>query len=172
MIILIYAGAALIAYFFVVFILLRLIVPFMGFRDFDMPQKLPQEIQSEIKDLEARAKTKKEYLELVYGFVTSRWHAGRIETLSHAPLAFRTDLIKIWHPGYGHCNTQNHITGVLLAGSKWFDSKDIKLKHVFFNFFIHQYLQIKLEGGEWMDVDPAGASIRGMPLGAHIQFFG
>lgn len=168
-----YVLVAIIAvYFSLVFVVLRLIVPFMGFGRFTMPQRIPQNIQDAIKELEATSQNPKEYLRAAYNLVVSKWHAARFATVLHVSSAFRTDLDTLWNsPGFAHCHTQNYILFVLLAGSKYFKELDVKPKVVFFNFFIHQYLQVKVEN-QIINVDPAGASIRGKPLGEHIKWFG
>lgn len=156
-----------------VFVLTRMITPFLGFGEFKLPEEIPQKIKEKITELESASATPEEYLKFSYDFITSRWHAGRLATLRFAPLAFRSDISKIWdEPGYAHCNTQNYLLFVLLAGSKFFKQTDIKTQYIFFNFFIHQYLRVNISSSKWLDVDPAGASIRGMPLGTHISWFG
>jgi hypothetical protein len=159
-------------YIFLVFIGIRLIVPFMGFGKFTLPEKTPQIILQKVQELDSSAHSQEEYLQGVYDFVTSRWHAGRLNTILYAPLAFRTNLETIWNqPGYAHCNTQNYLLFILLANSRYFEAGDIKPRCVFFNFFIHQYLQIRVNNS-FIDADPAGASIRGAKLGTKIEFFG
>lgn len=168
-----YVVVGLIAfYFLLIFFILRLVTPFMGFGRFSLPHHLPQEVIDAIAELERNAETPEAYLTSAYNFVVSRWHAGRFATVRYAPLAFRTDISAIWHqPGYAHCNTQNYILFLLLAGSSFFKPTDIRPTCVFFNFFIHQYLQVTVPSGQ-IAVDPAGASIRGIPLGGRIEFFG
>ncbi|OGE74410.1 MAG: hypothetical protein A3I07_00645 [Candidatus Doudnabacteria bacterium RIFCSPLOWO2_02_FULL_42_9] len=159
-------------YSFIVFILLRLVTPYTGFGKLPKPKQIPHEIIVKISELETASSNSQEYLQKIYDFVTSRWHAGRFTTIFYAPLAFRTNLMKIWKsPGFAQCNTQNYIVFVMLTNSKFFKPEDIKLRTVFFNFFLHQYLKVKV-GNEWINVDPAGASIRGKPLGAYISIFG
>ncbi len=159
-------------YFFLVFVGLRLVVPFMGFGRFRLPHEIPQEIKNKIVALENSAADQSQYLEAAYNLVISKWHAGRMNTVLLAPLAFRTNLLKIWNaPGFAHCNTQNYMLFVLLAGSKYFTDTDVLPRCVMFNLFIHQYLKVKV-GERIVDVDPAGASIRGLPLGTHIEWFG
>ena len=60
---------------------------------------------------------------------------------------------------------------VMLANSKFFKEDDIRFKYIFLNFVPHQYLQVKV-GEKWIDFDPAGAGIRGKPLGTHQSFLG
>lgn len=159
-------------YFFLVFVVLRLLVPFLGFGRFMMPENLPEEIKNAVQELEGRSLSQEDYLKSAYDLVIARWHAGRMVTIFKARSAFRKNLSTIWNsPGYAHCNTQNYILFVLLAGSRFFQAKDIEPRCVFFNFFIHQYLRVRING-EIVAADPAGASIRGKTLGEHIEFFG
>jgi hypothetical protein len=155
-----------------VFVVLRMAVPFMGFGRLKMPAELPKEVQDKIAELESTSAGQNFYLQAAYVFVTGRWHAGRLATVFYAPLAFRKNISEIWQSSeYAHCNTQNYLLFLLLTGSKFFKPEDIKIKTVFFNFFIHQYLSVKTEKG-WVSVDPAGASIHGKKLGEYISFFG
>lgn len=161
-----------VVYFFIVFVVLRFITPFMGFRKPLLPEDVPEEIKKKVLDLKTVSFNKREYLEAAYDFVTTYWHAGRMDTVKYAVLAFRSNLKKIWNsPGYAHCNTQNYMLFILLVESKFFKPEDVTFHCVFFNFFIHQYLKVKI-GNEWIVVDPGGASIRGMPLGKRIAWFG
>jgi hypothetical protein len=69
----------------------------------------------------------------------------------------------------------------MLVNSKYFSAKggsasggkarDVRVRHVFVNFFIHQYLQVNI-AGRWIEVDPAGTGIRGKPMGSHLVWFG
>lgn len=161
------------AYFFIIFVVIRLVFPFMGFSGkLSMPQQIPPEVQAKIRELENASATPEQYLKSAYDYVASTWHAGRFTTIFMASMAFRKDLSKLWDsPGFAHCNTQNYILFVLLADSKFFEADDVRTRTVFFNVFIHQYLEVKLDG-KWIDVDPAGASIHGKPFGEHIEWFG
>lgn len=160
------------AYFFLVFVGTRLVIPYYGFKQFSLPKEIPAEIKNKITELELQNPSAEGYLRAAYSFVISRWYAGRGDTVYRAPLAFRKNLLQIWQsPGYAHCHTQDYVLFVLLAGSKFFKPEDIQTRYVFFNFFTHQYIKVRV-GEKCVDVDPAGASIRGMPLGKHIAWFG
>ncbi|HVY67994.1 MAG TPA: hypothetical protein VHA30_03835 [Patescibacteria group bacterium] len=144
----------------------------MGFFKPKLPREIPEEIRTAIAEMEDKASGGSQYLAAAYAFVGNRWRSGRMNTVFYFPLAFRRDLLKIWRrPGYAHCNTQNYLLFVLLAGSRFFRPEDVRFRCVFFNMFIHQYLQVRVDGA-WVDADPAGATIRGAPLGSHISFFG
>lgn len=166
------AAIVVTTYFLIVFVILRLITPFMGFWKPSLPKEMPEEIKKKVSELKTVSFNKQEYLKAAYNFVTKYWHAGRMDTVKYAPLAFRRNLKAILSsPGYAHCNTQNYILFLLLVESKFFKPEDITFHVVFFNFFIHQYLKVRVDG-KWINVDPAGASIRGMPLGKRIALWG
>ncbi len=167
-----YLLVGILSYFFLIFLVLRLTAPFMGFRAWGKPTHVPANITQVVQSLEQNHPTQKEYLLAAYTLVAERYWAGRMQTVWYAPLAFRTNLEEIWNaPGYAHCNTQNYLLFTLLTTSSLFRPEDIQMKTVFFNFFIHQHLRVKI-GAEWISADPAGATIRKLPLGAHIQWFG
>lgn len=159
-------------YVFLVFVALRLVVPFMGFRRWTSPAHIPPSITAEAQRLVTQHPDASSFLLAAYGCISKRWWAGRLQTVRYAPLAFRTNMEQVWNtPGYAHCNTQNYLLYLLLLASKLFSATDIRTRTVFFNFFIHQYLQVRVNG-QWVDADPAGAAIRGLPLGTHISVFG
>jgi hypothetical protein len=169
---LIFIALIVLVYVVVVFVGIRLFVPYMGFGRFRLPESLSQEVLQTIRELENKSIDGQAYLAAAYNFVATRWHAGRMNVIFKAPLAFRTNLQKLWNsPGFAHCNTQNYILFLLLAGSKFFTEEDVQPRCVMFNFFIHQYLRVRV-ADRWVDADPAGASIRGKPLGEHIEWFG
>lgn len=160
------------AYFFLVFVALRLVAPFMGFRGYRPPTDLPTEVRQKITELEQQSTDQKSYLEVVYKSVLGRWQHSRFQAAIQLPKLFKKDLSEIWHcQGFIYCHTINFIVYTLLANSKFFKAEDVKIRHVFLNFVPHQYLQVRV-GGQWIDVDPAGAGIRGFGLGRHASFFG
>jgi hypothetical protein len=160
------------AYFFLVFFVLRLVAPFMGFKQYQPPKDLPVEAKQTIAELENGSADSKAYLKAAYDFTQSRWHATRGEALTQLVKLFREDFVSLWRqPGYAHCTTQNFILHTLLANSKFFKPQDIIVRHVFLNFVPHQYLRVRV-GEQWVDVDPAAGSALGIPFGRHGSFFG
>ena len=158
-------------YFFAVFGLSRFLIPFMGFKKYSPPRDIPEEIKETIKELKNRSVDQRSFLEATYNFVQERWQAERLKTISHFPLIFRTNIAEIWQrPGYAHCNTINFILFTLLVNSRYFTEDDIRIKHIFFNMVIHQYLRVRV-GGEWLDVDPSTKYLR-LPIGQHSRWFG
>lgn len=148
----------------------------MGWGGLRPPRSVPDEIKAAIVDLELRGHDQLSYLEVVYELVLDKnrhqWRHSRFQAALRLPRAFVTDLSEIWETkDFIYCTAMNYLVAVLLVNSKYFKAEDIRVRHVFVNFFIHQYLQVNV-GGKWVDVDPAGTGIRGKPLGTHLAGFG
>jgi len=164
------------AYFFVVFVLLRLVAPFMGFKQYRPPKDLPKDVRQTIVELENKSADQESYLRAVYDLVLDKtlhqWKHTRFKAAVRIPRVWVKDLAEIWETkDFVYCTAINFVIYTMLADSKFFTADDVKVRYVFVNFIIHQYLQVKV-GDEWLDVDPAGAGIRGRPLGAHLSWFG
>lgn len=154
-------------YFFLAFFVLRLIAPFMGFRQYRPPADLPPEVRQAIAELENKSHDQMSYLRAAHDFVIGKFTGGRMDAVRYFPKIFRKDLGKIWDAGgYAHCTTKNFVLYALLANSKYFTAGDVKVRHTFLNFVPHQYLKVKVSG-RWLDADPAAASIGSYPLGKH-----
>lgn len=164
------------AYFFTMFVLLRFLAPFMGFKQYQSKIQVTPEIRNTISELENKFGGQKVYLQAVYNLVLDKtlyqWKHTRFKAAVRLRRLFLKDLKEIWNTqDFVYCNGINFVTYALLVNSKFFTTKDVKVRHVFLNFVLHQYLQVKV-GSEWVDVDPAGAGIRGFGLGHHASFFG
>lgn len=163
-------------YLVLIFVALRFIAPLFRAKDFVLPKIMPEEIKATILDLESASKDQLTYLEAAYALVMEKnkyqWQHTRFQAALKLPRLFVKDASEIWSTKkFIYCTAINYILFVLLAGSKFFKREDVRIKHVFLNFVIHQYLQVKVSG-KWLDVDPAGAGVRGKPLGQHQAWFG
>ncbi|MCL5008881.1 MAG: hypothetical protein M1400_00890 [Patescibacteria group bacterium] len=168
--------AIIAGYFFIVFVLLRLVAPFMGFGGFKAPAAVPDEMQKAIKDLESKAASQQAYLQAVYDLVLEKtlhqWQHTRFKAGTRIYRMTVRDLKEIWSTQkFIYCGPINFAVFTLLVKSRYFTEQDIRVRHVFLNFVPHQYLQVRI-GEKWVDVDPAGAGIRNQPLGTHASFFG
>lgn len=163
-------------YFFVVFVVLRLVVPFMGFKQ-NMPKaELPLEMESKIAELENKSQNQMTFLQGVYDVVLNKtlhqWQHTRFKAAIYVPKLFVDSLTEIWQTnGFIYCNAINFVGFSMLVNSNFFTAKDIKVRYVFLNFVLHQYLQVKV-GESWIDFDPAGSGIRNGLLGTHAGLFG
>ena len=163
-------------YFVLVFVGLRLVVPFFDFKPLTVPQDLPGEISAAIAELENKSKDQKSYLQSVYDFVLDKtlyqWKHTRFKAGVRLDRLFVKDILEIWQTkDFVYCQGINYIAFVLLSKSKFFKPEDVRTRHVFVNFVIHQYLRVKV-ADVWIDFDPAGTGIRGKFLGTHLVFFG
>ena len=166
----------LIAYAFLVYVASRFAVPFMEWGGFRPAVEIPPEMQQVVTDLEGKAFDQHTYLQAVFDLVMEKnrrqWNHTRFQAAVRLPRAFVTDLSEIWNTqDFIYCTGINYLAAALLSNSKYFRPQDIKVRHVFVNFFIHQYLQVRV-GEKWVDFDPAGTGIRGSPLGTHLAWFG
>ena len=168
--------AILSGYFLLVFVGFRLVVPFMGFKQYSPPTNLPQEVRETILELENKSTDQMSYLKAVYNLIMQKnnqqWHHGRFKAATHLHRLFVKNLQEIWQTKkFIYCTGINFVIYTMLVNSKFFKVSDIKVKHCFANMILHQYLQVKI-GDKWIDVDPAGTGIRGKPLGTHLAGFG
>jgi len=167
--------AVVAGYFFVVFFLFRLVVPFMGFAGFS-PEALPEDMKAVARELESKSSGPREYAEAVYLVILDKtkkqWDHRRFKAGTYLHRLFVKDADKMWKTDkFLYCQAINYLSFLLLINSRFFKPSDIRAKVVFLNFVPHQYLQVKVEGG-WVDMDPAGSGIRNRPLGTHASFFG
>jgi len=153
------------------FAVLRLAVPFMGFWMYRIPDQIPDDYRRLINEWEMESAGAEEFLKKSYDFSVTYWKPEKFQTVSQFARIFRRDLQGIWDArGYLHCNTMNYVLACLLANSKFFTQDDIRIRHTVLNWVQHQYLQIRVNG-KWMDVDPAGSYVRGLPMGQRAGLF-
>lgn len=163
-------------YFFIVFVVLRLVVPFMGFGKYEPQTFVTDEIKNQIVELENLSHDQLSYLQAVYNFILEKnrkqWKHTRGQAAIRLPRLFVKDLTEIWQTtDFVYCTAINFVIYSLLINSIFFQIEDIRAQHVFVNMVIHQYLQVRVNG-KWIDIDPAGTGIRGKPLGYHLSIFG
>jgi hypothetical protein len=158
----------IILYVFVVWILLRLIVPHLGFSREPIPESIPQELKEMIDLYHQSSKDNFEFLQQAYKYVTSKYTGSRGKTIFQFWRAFGDVYTK--SEGFLPCNGQNFLLRTFLVKSGRFSEKDIKIKTIPLNLFLHQYLQVKV-GERWIDVDP-WSHFLGVPMGKRSAFIG
>ena len=155
-------------YFFVVFVLSRLFIPYYGWIKEKIPDKLPPSWEGIVERLKQRSHSQEEYLTNAYHYITTRYKGGRFKTLLYLQLVYEDPFSH--EKGYIQCNVQNYLFRTLLVKGGLFDDRDIQVKTTILNFFTHQYLKVKV-GDKWVAVDPH-ESYKGVPLGKHSEWFG
>lgn len=159
-----------IAYVLVVFVLSRLVVPHLGFKEEKIEEPIPASLMDKINELKAKAKSHEDFLNLAYDYLGSRFRSERLNTFLKFNYLFKP-LNQVWQmEGYLPCTIINYLLKIFLVKSGWFMENDLRRRHVFVNFVPHQYLQVKINGN-WLDVD-VGEKQRGLPLGKHLKYFG
>lgn len=163
------------SYFIIVFVLSRFFIPHLGWRKEKLPEDIPAVWQSEIDNLKKRAASRQEFLSLAYDYLGQKYTYSappffrRFQVFPNFPTLF-TSLSGLYErKGFMHCTQLNLLLRLFLTKSGFFREEDIRIKHVFVNFFIHQYLQIKVDGA-WLDVDLFGYS-SGLKIGQSLKFF-
>lgn len=168
--------AVVAAYFFMVFVALRLVAPFYGFKVWDKVPELPKQMRQKIRELENQSPNQYEYLQAVYNLVLDKtlhqWKHTRFKAGTQLTRGLVSNLPELWNTDkFIYCTQINYLAFCLLAGSKFFKPADVREKVIFLNFVAHQYLQVRV-GEQWVDFDPAGIGIRGGGLGQHARIFG
>lgn len=156
------------AYFILVFVGIRLIVPYYGFGQSKVTEKIPKELLSEIKKISLISKNNLEFLKNSYDFLTRNYYGSKVELFTKWRYAF--DGIFTHKTGFIPCNVFNELLRVFLIKSGRFEDNDIRKRVTLLNFFIHQYLQVNIDG-KWIDVDMEYKNMD-VPFGKHASIFG
>ena len=86
----------IVLYILLVFVGLRLVVPFFGFRQYQPPTDLPPEIRQAIAQLENKSTDQMSYLREVYNLILDKtlhqWKHTRFKAARRLPRAFVSDL--------------------------------------------------------------------------------
>ena len=152
-------------YFFLIFFVSRFFIPHLGFRKDKLPNKIPKSMENEIRKLKHISHSKHELLTKTYDFLSNRYYGARMKTITCVGYLFR-DVDWTWeHPGFLPCTQHNFMLRIFLIKSGFFMEKDIKVRHAFYEFDIHQYPQVRLDG-KWVDVDLWGHFL-GKEIGQH-----
>ena len=155
-------------YILLVWIITRIIVPHLGFMKSAIPEKVPTEFEIIIQDINTQAKDNLDFLKKSYEYVTNQYHGSRTLTVLHFWYAFQNPILH--KPGFLPCTGQNFLLRVMLVKSGRFNYKEIEVKTIPLNLFIHQYLKVKV-GNDWIDVDPWSYFLR-KNLGQKSAFVG
>jgi len=157
-------------YFMTFFILSRLLIPNLGFKKSRIPKRIPKRMFLAIKKLKNKSRNKNEYLKNVYKYLTKRYYGKKRTVLKKPSLLFEVNLKKMWKKrGFIPCHSFCHMFRVFLVKSKLFRDREIKINHTFFNFNIHQYMEVKVRK-KWKKIDPWGHKI-GIKFGDYARMF-
>jgi hypothetical protein len=137
------------------------------FYKFPLPQRLPQNMQKEVKKL-SKLKTKKECINAIYLLILKKYRGARI--YGGLNFYFNNNIQKMWlDKDNQHCTNLNYIVRILLVKSGHFKEQDIILGYSFIAFSPHQYLKLKIGKGN-LSLDPWGWT-KGWKLGQYAHGF-
>ena len=160
---------AIAGWLFLSFFVARFFVPHLGFWKSKLPDRIPQSMADKINELKRKSKSSSDFLRLAHEFLGNKYHTERLNTIFKFYYVF-LDIDKVWEKsGFIHCTQSANMMRVFLAKSGLFREEDIKIKHTFASFTIHQYLQVKIDD-KWIDVDVGEKNV-GIPLGKHCRFW-
>jgi len=164
-----------ILYVFIVFVLSRLFIPHLGFSKDKLPAPIPVNWEKAINDLKNQSRSKDDFLQLAYDYIGRKYsYSGvpffrRFNIFIHWPSLFY-DLNDLYNAsGFMHCTQLNFLMRLFLVKSDFFPEEEMRLRHTFVNFFIHQYLEVKLDD-KWVAVDVFEYS-DGLKIGQHLKAF-
>ena len=137
----------------------------------EIPSNLPTDMELLAKRL-SNSIDRKDCLEKIYNLLGNKYRGYRIKTLIHSFDFFTDDLDSVWSKtGFLHCMTLNYLMRVLLIKSGFFTKEDVEQRWTtIWLFSPHQYLQVKIDKNEIINVDLWGKTY-GVPLGNYAHGF-
>lgn len=136
-----------------------------------IPNNLPVEMAKCIEEIKLVG-DKEQALKQAYSIITSRYKGQRLKTLIYFWKLATSNPHILWTSiDFLHCTNMNFLLRILLVKSGWFTDADIKPRWTLIWFFSpHQYLRVRLVGGNWINVDAWGAA-HGIGYGDYAHGF-
>lgn len=157
-----------VAYLVLVYVGLRLVVPFFGFRKAPLPVDIPAHLRETIARLDAEASDDLDFARRAHAYLSAKYTGSRIRTVTNFWRAFQ-DPTRITS-GFLPCTCQNQLLRILLVRSGRFTDDDVELCAVPLNLFVHQYVRLNV-AGKGIDIDPWSAFL-GVPFGKKCAYIG
>jgi hypothetical protein len=140
------------------------------FKKEPLPKELNKTFRAIIEHLNA-CENKEEALKEAFKITSTRFSSSRLKLIIRIKRIFIKDPERMWQKKFLYCFQVNYLLRMFLVKSKWFQDKDIKLKFSFVYYFIpHQYLRIKINDNQYMNVDPWGYDY-GVKFGDYLYGF-
>ncbi len=157
----------ILGYLFVMFVLTRLFVPYLGFWREPIPKTLPLGLLNVIRNLKSKNRSQERFAQAAYAFLAKKYFGSHILTVVRLDLVLSRNLVHMWaRSGYLPCNQQNWLLYIMLVRSGLFVPEDVHFRITITKVgFIHQYMQVMLNKN-WVSVDTWGSKY-GVPFGKH-----
>jgi len=135
-----------------------------------VPAVLPKGLELEVSSIKCR--TREDTLRAAYAVLTKKYRGYRLRTVTRLLELFDVDVAALWAKNrFLHCTNLNYLLEIMLLHSGKFSEADIRFRWTTVNFLSpHQYMQIKLDDGQWVDADLWGA-VYGIEFGSHAHGF-
>ncbi|MEI8230599.1 MAG: hypothetical protein WCG83_05720 [Candidatus Peregrinibacteria bacterium] len=119
-----------------------------------------------------QTKSKEDCLRQTYDLLTTKYHGGRIQTVTKLWELYPRSIDYLWSKnGFLHCTNFNRLFRILLVQSGYFTDRDIVARWTLLWFFSpHQYIQIRVADDRWVDVD-VRAAVFGIRFGDFAHGF-
>ncbi|MEA1926085.1 MAG: hypothetical protein U9M90_02460 [Patescibacteria group bacterium] len=137
----------------------------------EIPENLPDEMRKVINEIK-RSPNQKQCLERSYKIMTGRYRGYRFQTFTKFFQIFTFSVKDLWNKtGFMHCHNMSYLMRILLVKSGFFNNNDIENKWTLVWYVSpHQYLQVKLNSGEYINIDIWGAA-HGIKFGSYAHGF-
>ncbi|MFH0956099.1 MAG: hypothetical protein V1801_02725 [Candidatus Falkowbacteria bacterium] len=108
------------AYIFVFFILSRLVIPHLGFKEEKIPEKISESMMEKINKLKNQVNHQEQFLKLAYEYLGSKFCTGRFNTIFKFNYLFKS-VEQAWQmEGFMPCTISNYILKTFLIKSGFF----------------------------------------------------
>jgi hypothetical protein len=136
-----------------------------------IPESLPEGMQMVIEQLK-NSLNQEDCLKNAYEIMTKKYRGYRVKTYSQLYKVFESDLEKMWERnGFMHCHSLNYLMRILLVKSGHFENGAIENRWTAIWYISpHQYLNVRLENGNSVNVDIWGA-VYGIEFGDYAHGF-
>ncbi|MDI6820579.1 MAG: hypothetical protein QMD65_00145 [Patescibacteria group bacterium] len=134
----------ILVYFFIIFVVAPFVIPHL--RKISIPEVINSEMQKTADEISEKTKNSDEkFIKLLLDFLKKRYIIKIGQTHLYPQIMFRKNIDKIWNQ-IGEkqtCNVLNFALKTMLIKSGRFSENDVKEHLTFYEFNIHQYLEIK-----------------------------
>lgn len=143
------------------------IIPYYSYFNIKSDFVIPEFLSRDIQKINRTSGSDLEYLKNIYNFLTKKYYGDRVGSVLAINKSFKNTVER--ESGLLPCNIFNELFSSILIDSGRFDKQDINRVVVPLNFFIHQYLKVKINK-EWVNIDPT-YSKRGVVFGERAFLF-
>jgi hypothetical protein len=149
-----YLATAALVYFILVFLISRIVIPFLGFDRHPLPKTVPRIILNQITAVKKRSSDKESFIIESFKVFGGKYSPKVGDVFLRVFQHFKSDISHLWGVnGYLGCHQQSHLFRIFLVKSGYFKDRDIHLVTSFHLFMIHRHLRVRTDSFV-ADIDP------------------